>query len=141
MFLYNKTLRLDAEGLGVFLFPYQEDAVRYLYAVEEANSREVWEHVNRPGAPDPKSRASVINLMDALVEGGLVAFRERSGKGGYHRVYKRSLEYPTLEAFTRELVGQLLDKVSKEFNVTIGYRYVDRECELPLVYDDSGGDE
>ena len=124
MFLYNKTLRLDAEGLGVFLFPYQEDAVRYLYAVEEANSREVWEHVNRPGAPDPKSRASVINLMDALVEAGLVAYRERSGKGGYHRVYARSPEYPTLEAFTRELVRGLILKVATEFSASITVRYL-----------------
>lgn len=124
MFAYNKRLNMDAEGLGIFLLPYQEDAVRYLYSVEEANSRDVWIHVNRPGAPDPKSRASVINLMDALVEEGLAAYRDQTGKGGHHRVYVPSLEYPTLEAFTHELVRRLLKKVSEEFNVAIGYRWL-----------------
>lgn len=131
MFTYNKRLNMDAKGLGVFLLPYQEDAVRYLYAAGEAASRDIWQHVNRPGAPDPKSRASVINLMDALAEEGLAAYRDRTGKGGHHRVYVPSLEYPTLEAFTHELVHRLIRKLSVEFHMAVEYGFRTREGLLP----------
>ena len=119
MFASNKVLNLDGVGLGMFLLPYQEDALNYLYDVGEANSRQAWGYVNRYGAPDPKSRASVINYLQAMAEEGLIAFREQSGKGGYHKVYCPSLGYPTLGALGREMVERLLDKVSREFSVII----------------------
>jgi len=115
---------LEGVGLGMFLLPYQQDALVYLYDVGEANSRQVWMHVNRPGAPDPKSRAAVINYMQGLAEEGLIGFREQSGKGGYHKVYCPSLEYLSLEGLERELVRRLLLKVATEFNVVIGYRWL-----------------
>ena len=123
MFLYNKTLRLDAEGLGMFLFPYQLDAIRYLYAVEEANSREIWEHVNRPDAPDPKSRASIINLLEGLRQEGLVESRDTTGKGGHHGLYSRHKELLTLEDFTLELIERVFTRFCNEFNLTIQYIY------------------
>jgi len=132
-----RNVNLDGVGLGMFLYPYQQDALNYLYDVGEANSREVWLHINRDGAPDPKSRAAVINYLQGLAEEGLIAYREQSGKGGYHKVYSPRQEYPTLEALSRELMRRLLKRVSEEFNVTIGFRYVDRNRELPLVYNDA----
>ena len=33
------------------------------------------------------SRASVINFLNLLVEFGYVDFEEKTGKGGYHRIY------------------------------------------------------
>ena len=123
MFSSNKVLKLDGVGLGMFLYPYQEDALGYLYDVGEANSREVWLHINRDGAPDLKSRAAVINYLQGLAEEWLIAYREQSGKGGYHKVYSPSQEYPTLEAFSHELVRRLLLKVATEFKMAIGYRW------------------
>ena len=124
MFTFNRQLDLDAEGLDMFLLPYQQDAVRHLYEEGEADSRTLWQHVNRDGAPDPKSRASVINLMNALVEEHLVDYKEQSGKGGYHRVYSVHREYPSLQGFERELVRRLLEKLAKEFKMSIGYRWL-----------------
>jgi len=115
---------LEATGLGMFLYPYQQDALNYLYDVGEANSREVWLHINRDGAPDPKSRAAVINYLQGLAEEWLIAYREQSGKGGYHKVYSPSQEYPSLEGLERELVRRLLLKVATEFNAVIGYRWL-----------------
>jgi len=114
---------LEATGLGMFLYPYQQDALDYLYDVGEANSREVWLHVNRVGAPDPKSRAAVINYLQGLAEEGLIAFREQSGKGGYHKVYSPSQEYPTLKDLEHEFVYRLLTKLATEFKMAIGYRW------------------
>ena len=123
MFAYNKMLNMDGVGLGMFLLPYQMDALEYLYTVGEANSRQVWIHVNRVDAPDPKSRASVINYLQGMAEEGLVSYRDATGKGGHHRVYMPSLEYPTLDDLTHELINRLLAKLSKEFNMAIQYAF------------------
>ena len=123
MFAYNKMLNMDGVGLGMFLLPYQMDALEYLYAVGEANSRQTYCHVNRVDAPDPKSRASVINYLQGMAEEGLISYRDATGKGGHHRVYMPSLEFPTLESLERELVRRLLLKVATEFNAVTSIRY------------------
>ena len=116
MFTFNRSLDLDAEGLSMFLLPYQRDALTHLYTVGEANSRALWLYVNRDGAPDPKSRASVINFLNALVAEDLIAYKENTGKGGYHRVYMPHPDYLTVNMFKRELVRRLLKKIALEFN-------------------------
>ena len=122
MFAFNRTLNLDAEGLGMFLSPYQRDALIHLYEAGSAKTGEVWRHINRSGAPDPKSRTSVIQFLKAMAEEDLVAYTLESGKGGYYRVYHTI--YPSLEALERELVRRLLTKVAEEFNVVLGYRWL-----------------
>lgn len=126
MFTGNNTLDLREKGINMFLLPYQLDAIDYLYAVEAANSRQVWTHINRDGAPDPKSRASVINTLNALVDAELLVYVNRSGKGGFHRVYTPQPTLPTVEAFQRELVRRLLVKVSEDFDLALGYRWSDQ---------------
>ena len=41
--------------------------------------------------PEKKSRASVIFFLNDMVDEGILDYEEKSGKGGYHRVY-----YPTM---------------------------------------------
>jgi len=122
LFAFNRTLNLDAEGIGMFLSPYQRDALIHLYEAGSAKTGEVWRHINRSGAPDPKSRTSVIQFLKAMAEEDLITYVNKSGKGGFHRVYHTI--YPSLEALERELVRRLLVKVAEEFNVVLGYRWL-----------------
>lgn len=121
MFGFNRMLDLDGVGLGMFLLPYQVDALEYLYDVGEAGSRDVWLHINREGAPDPKSRAAVINFLNKMVEENLVTYRDTTGKGGHHRVYQA--KGTTVEAVRRELVRRLLTKVASEFGAVLSIRW------------------
>jgi len=123
LFTGNKTLDLRESGLGMFLSPYQRDALEYLYTVKEATSKHVWTHINRVDAPDPKSRASVINYLHALAEEGLITVVQESSKGGYRGVYSVSASYPSLEQLERELVRRLLVKVAEDFKMAVGYRW------------------
>ena len=124
MFTFNRQLNLDAEGLAMFLLPYQQDAIQHLYDVGETISRDTWIYINRDGAPDPKSRASVINFLTALVKEDLIKYKEKTGKGGYRGVYSVHRDYPSLKGFERELIRRLLEKLAKEFKISIGYRWL-----------------
>ena len=44
------------------------------------------------------SRASVINFCKTLAANGIVSFDERTGKGGYHRVYAKRLSWEQIIA-------------------------------------------
>jgi hypothetical protein len=62
--------------------------------------------------PDSKSRASVIFFLNDMVEEGVMEYEERTGKGGYHRVY-----YPKMnrEQFARHVVETITDKLDEVF--------------------------
>jgi hypothetical protein len=77
-------------GLGTILRDYQKAALRYLWSLggEGAGSREVWTHVNQELGVRTISRASVINFLDSMVDDGILAYMETTGKGGYRRIYR-----------------------------------------------------
>jgi len=50
------------------------------------------------------SRASVIYGMRALEYDNVLASREASGKGGYHKVYTRNLDRGALNAHVRSVI-------------------------------------
>jgi len=58
---------------------------------EGAISREVWSSVNERLVGKTISRASIINFLNAMVDEGVLDYDERTGKGGYHRVYRPKL--------------------------------------------------
>jgi len=58
------------------------------------------------------SRASVINYLKTLAVHNYVTFEERTGKGGYHRVY--TLEGNQL-AFSMRLENQMNDQFREEY--------------------------
>lgn len=111
-----ETVDLRGSGLGIFLLPYQEEAVHFLYAVGEATSFQVWDYLkNRT----PVSRASVINSLNGLVKADAIAYREETGKGGYRRVYSPKDSLPTLESFTMWLVRRVTKRLSEEFGLNL----------------------
>ena len=75
----------------------------------EMISREAWELLLEELAPQTISRASVINFLNDNVdednpEKGVLKFREKTGKGGYHRVYSRNM---TLDEFWQHIANQV----------------------------------
>jgi len=117
LFTGNNTLDLREKGIDMFLRSYQRDIIEHLYATGETTSAKAWRHINRPDAPDPHSRASVILFLQTLAREELISGSEVSGKGGYRGIYRVDSRYPSPEALGRELVRRLLVKVSEDFKM------------------------
>jgi len=102
------TLKIDpaGEGLGKVLRGYEEEALRFVWERGEEGviSREVWLHVNEALGERTISRASIINFLNAMVDEGVLNYREETGKGGYHRVYLTKLDERAFKKYVAETV-------------------------------------
>ncbi len=92
-------------GLEMFFKPYQVEALRVLQfrGEEGANSRIVWNTVNET-LSSPISRASIINSLNMMVDEEVLSYTERTGKGGYHRVYKLDMSWSELKEYLARMV-------------------------------------
>jgi predicted transcriptional regulator len=111
----------------VMKFDTSENGLQTLFKQYQASLMEhIWE-LNNPGRtgitsgeaynylqtqPDKKSRASVIFFLNDMVEEGVLEYEERTGKGGYHRVY-----YPKMnkEQFAEHVIKTITGKLKKVF--------------------------
>ena len=102
----------DSDGLGKVFRDYQEEALRLVWnrGSEGVISREVWSQVNQNLNGKTISRASIINFLNSLVDEGVLDFDERTGKGGYHRVYRPKLDENEFKKFLAEMVISSLMK-------------------------------
>ena len=100
------------DGLGTVMKEYEEIAMRILWETDEENmkSQVVWLQVNKILMEEDKSisRASIINFLNDMVDAGVLEFEERSGKGGYHRVYSAAFDE---EGFKRHMVETVISKL------------------------------
>lgn len=82
----------ENQGLDVVLKDYQSVAMQLIWEGGEYSSRDAWQRINEKMAPKGDkpaiSRASVINFLNAMVEDGVLAYHEVTGKGGHRRIYK-----------------------------------------------------
>ena len=101
-------------GLSKVFRDYQGEAVKFIWEVGEqgAISREVWAKVNERLVGKTISRASIINFLNAMVDEGVLDFDERTGKGGYHRVYRPKLDEPS---FKRYLAQVMISSLMKDY--------------------------
>ena len=110
------TLMFNPEkgGLSKVFRDYQVEAVKFIWEVGEqgAISREVWETVNERLVGTTISRASIINFLNAMVDEGVLDYEERTGKGGYHRVYRPKLDEPS---FKRHLAQVMVSSLMKDY--------------------------
>lgn len=58
------------------------------------------------------SRASVINYCKLLAANDVISFEERTGKGGYHRVYSKLMTWEQILEFIHM---QVLEKMTGSF--------------------------
>ena len=104
----------DSDGLSKVFRDYQEEALRLVWTKgsEGVISREVWSQVNQNLDGKTISRASIINFLNSLVDEGVLDFDERTGKGGYHRVYRPRLDE---NAFKKYLAETVISSLMKDF--------------------------
>ncbi len=101
-------------GLSVVFRDYQIEAMRFVWEVGEegAISKEVWAKVNERLVDKTISRASVINFLNAMLDAEVLNYTEKTGKGGYHRVYSPAY---TQTEFKELLATKILERLSSEF--------------------------
>ena len=112
------TLKFDPEkkGLAKILRDYQLEALKSVWKNGEKGltSREVYEYVN--GKIDGSiSRASIINFLKAMADEGVLNYTERTGKGGYHRVYTARLNESEFKVYVAQImIASLLKDFPEE---------------------------
>ncbi len=98
------------DDLSKIFKDYQEEAIKFVWEVGEQGtiSREVWTKVNERLVGKTISRASIINFLNAMVDEGVLDYNERTGKGGYHRVYRPKLDEPLFKRFVAQVMSSSL---------------------------------
>lgn len=98
------------EGLETLFKPYQVLLLEHLWELNGngrvgINSGQAHKYLQ--DTPEKKSRASVIFFLNDLVDEGILDYEERTGKGGYHRVY-----YPNMNR--EEFADYITDLITKK---------------------------
>jgi len=104
----------NSDGLAKVFRDYQEEALRLVWEKgdEGVISRIVWSHVNERLVGKTISRASIINFLNAMVDEGVLNYLERTGKGGYHRVYSPKLDEVE---FKKYVATTVISSLMKDF--------------------------
>jgi len=105
------------EGLRTVWKEYHVLIMRYLWGLDEgegAGSGKIWRNVNLILKKRDKSvsRASIIFFANDMVDYGVLKFRDRTGKGGHHRVYVPAFDET---GFKEHLATEIIGKLMKEF--------------------------
>lgn len=112
-------MKLDTgkNGINAVWKDYENEAINYLLkrGEEGANSSSVFSQVNFKLSEIGQtiSRASIIFFLNRLVDDQLATYIERSGKGGYHKVY--ALIERTRDAFNGTVIDKFLYKLWETF--------------------------
>ena len=109
------------DGLSKVFRDYQQEALRGVWKNSEkgVNSRGVYEYVNGK-IDDSISRASIINFLNAMVDEGVLNYTERTGKGGYHRVYTPQLNESEFKQYVAQtMISSLLKDFPEETKAVI----------------------
>ena len=107
----------EKDGLAKVFNDWQEEAMRYIWEVGDrgAISKEVWVRVNERLVGKTISRASIINFLNAMVDEGVLDYDERTGKGGYHRVYRPKLDESSFKRYVAQVtISSLMTDFPKE---------------------------
>ena len=102
-------------GLRKMLKDWEELALRYIWSVGEegAISGPIWKNVNEQLGPGKSiSRASIIIIMNRLVDQGVLGYREGTGKGGHHKIY-----YPLMDekGYMKYLIKTMVESLMRDF--------------------------
>ena len=102
-------------GLRKTLKEYEELALRYVWSMGEkgAVSGPIHEAVSsKLGSGKSISRASIIIIMNKLVDQGVLSYREATGKGGHHKIY-----YPLMDekGYRKYLIKTMVESLMRDF--------------------------
>jgi predicted transcriptional regulator len=103
------------KGLLTLFKPYQVALLEHIWKLNNPESTgttsgQAFEFLQ--DHPDSKSRASVIFFLNDMVEEGILEYEEKTGKGGYHRIY-----YPKMnrKQFANHVVETITRKLAEVF--------------------------
>ena len=104
----------EKEGLHTLFKPYQALLLEWIWGLNEeekvgVNSNQAHKHLGN--SPEKKSRASVIFFLNDMVDEEILTYEEKSGKGGYHRVYYPAMNRKEFEAHVKETIKAKLEEV------------------------------
>ena len=102
-------------GLRKMLKDWEELALQYIWSVGEEGtiSGPIWKNVNEQLGPGKSiSRASIIIIMNRLVDQGVLGYREGTGKGGHHKIY-----YPLMDekGYMKYLIKTMVESLRRDF--------------------------
>ena len=106
------------DGLLTLFKPYQAALLEHIWKLNNPSrtgitSGQAHGFIQGTGEKElMKSRASVINFLNDMVDEGVLDYEEESGKGGYHRVY-----YPKIDRkqFAKHVTKTITDKLKEVF--------------------------
>ena len=106
------------DGLFTMFKPYQAGLLEHIWGLNShtktgITSSMAYRFLQATGDKElRKSRTSVIFSLNDMVDDGTLEYEERSGKGGYHRVY-----YPKMnrEEFGKHVKKTITDKLMEAF--------------------------
>jgi predicted transcriptional regulator len=104
---------MKQEGLLTVFKPYQAALMEHIWdqnKKEKVGITSGEAHQFLRDNPERKSRATVIIFLNDMVEEGILGYEERTGKGGYHRVY-----YPLMDrdGFQKHITAKINSKLEK----------------------------
>jgi len=102
------------EGLHTLFRPYQALLLEHLWELNRerrvgVNSRQA--HRYLLDKPEKRSRASVINFLNDMVDEDILDYEEKTGKGGYHRIYYPKMDREGFSVYVTELIRNKLNEV------------------------------
>ncbi len=104
---------MSKQGLETVMKDYQVMAMRFLWERGEEGtiSKDAWLHVNKLLMEKGRSlyRVVIISFLNDMVDAGVLNYIERTGKGGYHRVYFPAYDE---EGFKRHVAKTIISKLS-----------------------------
>jgi len=111
----NMKFDMSERGLLTLFKPYQAALMEQIWKLNNPGrtgitSGQAYEFMK--DHPDSKSRASLIFFLNDMVEEGVLEYEEKTGKGGYHRVY-----YPKMnrKQFAQHVVKTITEKLVEIF--------------------------
>ncbi len=105
---------LAQEGLHCVLKPWQAEIMRFFWETGEAqDSRSVYQHIQTADVEGAKSRAAIILFLNSMVDEGFLDYVEKSGKGGYKRIYSLNEQSRTETAFRLHVKNMFYDGLQK----------------------------
>ena len=104
----------EKDGLQTLFKPYQVLLIEHIWDLNKAgrvgiNSGQA--HRFLQDTPEKMSRATVILFLNDMVDEGVLEYEERSGKGGYHRVYYPKMDREGFAVYVTELINSKLKGV------------------------------
>ena len=102
-------------GFSAVLKDWQLKAMQVIWHTPEgANSRKVWQEVNKMLGRDTISRASIINFLNDMKELGVLDGDDRTGKGGHYLVYKLGMNEAEFKYF---IASKMLESLMRGFPI------------------------